>query len=199
MSNQFYLIQRGKFNSADKVPSATALIGSHPDLCLISPDYMGAAEFEFGAIPHAYRRIMGQFDQYSLETVPDLVPTSGVPFNLFCRSDRRELIVEALKEFIEKPYRLKEFSNMDAQFRVNPDIHDPMYKYEIKTNFWWCIDITSLAGVDYGNQVGDWMAFTGAADRQNAFKRIIQNDYKFWWMKKSEQDRMKEYQDSFSW
>ena len=187
MSNQFYLIQRGKFNSADKVPSATALIGSHPDLCLISPDYMGAAEFEFGAIPHAYRRIMGQFDQYSLETVPDLVPTSGVPFNLFCRSDRRELIVEALKEFIEKPYRLKEFSNMDAQFRVNPDIHDPMYKYEIKTNFWWCIDIG----------IGDWMAFLKPKEQQ--VKKALKKDYEEWWLMKPEEEREEKYKKSLEW
>lgn len=55
MGKHFWLIQRGSFRD---LKSATKFLGGSPTH-LINPDYMGAAEFEWGAIPRAYRRIMG--------------------------------------------------------------------------------------------------------------------------------------------
>ena len=81
MKNKFWLIQRGKFNN--NIDTATSFLGGRSE-CLIDPDYMGAAEFEWGAIPKAYRRILGQYDQYSLH-VTDLVTTGGVPFCLILK------------------------------------------------------------------------------------------------------------------
>ena len=53
---KFYLIQRGKFNK-----DGNGLTGRDG---VVDLDYMGSAEFEFGAIPRSFRRIMHDFDSY---------------------------------------------------------------------------------------------------------------------------------------
>lgn len=44
--------------------------------------------------------------------------------------------------------------------------------------------------------MGDWIAFVGATDRQNAFKCVIHNDYANWWMKKSVAEREKDFKEA---
>lgn len=183
MDNRFWLVQRGSFNSLD---TATKFLGGS-EQHLIDPEYMGAAEFEWGAIPKAYRRILGQFDKYKLH-VTDLVTIGGVPFCLYCQSDCYDLILSAIKSYLNGDFHTKEWTNIKGHFTpINPDDSDwekDQRKHEFKTNFWWCIDNT---------QSGDWIAFTGAADRQTAFLRILKNDHDSWWMKKTDEEREREY------
>ena len=195
MKNKFWLIQRGKFNDLAK---ATKFLGGSQEH-LIDPDYMGAAEFEWGAIPKAYRRIMGQFDKYSLH-VTDLVTIGGVPFCLYCRDDRYEITLNAIKVYLKEHYQLKEWSNMHAHFEPTPTggWSRKHHKYELQTNFWWCIDVSPIdSKCECDNPVGDWIAFTGAADRQNAFKRVVQSDYDNWWSKKTPEDQAEEFNKAF--
>ena len=195
MKNKFWLIQRGKFNDLAK---ATKFLGGSQEH-LIDPDYMGAAEFEWGAIPKAYRRIMGQFDKYSLH-VTDLVTIGGVPFCLYCRDDHYNEILEAIKVYLKEHYQLKEWSNMHAHFEPIPtgEWSRKHHKYELQTNFWWCIDVSPIeCKCEWDNPVGDWIAFTGASDRQNAFKRVIQNDYDNWWSKKTPENQAEEFNKAF--
>lgn len=201
MKDTFWLIQRGEFRN--NLDSAISFLGGS-NSNLIDLDYMGAAEFEWGAIPKAYRRIMGQFEKYSLH-VTDLVTVGVVPFCLYCRNDRYEVILDAIKKYLNEPYQLKEWSNMCSHFTATPTDDFPMakkhIKYERQTNFWWCIDRTDPdADVDhpYKNIVGDWIAFTGATDRQKAFNRVINFDYTSWWLRKSKEEREQEYKESFS-
>lgn len=194
MKNKFWLIQRGKFNDLAK---ATKFLGGSQEH-LIDPDYMGAAEFEWGAIPKAYRRIMGQFDKYSLH-VTDLVTIGGVPFCLYCRDDRYAEIIEAIKLYLKEDYQLKEWTNMHAHFTEPAGEWEKDHrKWQLQTNFWWCIDATPIkCEHEWDNPVGDWIAFTGAADRQNAFKRVIQSDYDNWWSKKTPEDQTEEFNKAF--
>lgn len=194
MKNKFWLIQRGKFNDLAK---ATKFLGGSQEH-LIDPDYMGAAEFEWGAIPKAYRRIMGQFDKYSLH-VTDLVTIGGVPFCLYCRDDRYAEIIEAIKLYLKEDYQLKEWTNMHAHFTEPAGEWEKDHrKWQLQTNFWWCIDVSPIeCKHTWDNPVGDWIAFTGAADRQNAFKQVIQSDYDNWWSKKTPEDQTEEFNKAF--
>ena len=194
MSNRFYLIQRGTFNK--NLKEATALFGSSSSY-LIDPDYMGSAEFEFGAIPKAYRRIIHQYSDYKLH-ITDITTVRGVPFCIYCRDEYYEEILTAIKEYINKPYNLKEWTNMEYHFRelnTTNQFDVDRYKYAIRTNFWWCIDINKN-----GHHIGDWMAFIGATDRQNRFTEIISNDYSNWWMKKTPEEREDDIKKAYrSW
>lgn len=187
MEKRFWLIQRGSFRALD---AAKKFLGGSFEH-LIDPDYMGAAEFEWGAIPRAYRRIMGQYEQYSLH-ITDLVTTGGVPLCLYCPDRRYEQILCEIKAYLKDHYCTKEWTNMEAHFETACPRGADHHKYQLKTNFWWCIDEARN-----DEDVGDWIAFIGAADRQNAFKRIIESDYVNWWMKKSSAEREQDYQESF--
>lgn len=186
MGKHFRLVQRGSFRN---LKSATKFIGGSCEY-LIDPDYMGSSEFEWGAIPMAYRRIMGQYGEYGLH-VTDLVTTGGVPFCLYCMDGKYEQIFAEIKAYLKNPYPLKEWTNMDAHFTTECSFDVNHRKYQLRTNFWWCIDKSSA-----DDDVGDWIAFVGAADRQNAFKRVIRNDYTNWWMKKSAAEREKDFKES---
>lgn len=186
MGKHFWLIQRGSFRD---LKSATKFLGGSYEH-LIDPDYMGSAEFEWGAIPRAYRRIMGQYDKYSLY-VTDLVTTGGVPFCLYCMDGKYEQILAEIKVYLKEHYRLKEWTNMEAHFTTECSFDVDNRKYQLKTNFWWCIDRSHSE-----EDVGDWIAFVGATDRQNAFKCVIHNDYANWWMKKSVAEREKDFREA---
>lgn len=154
---RLYLLQRATFKK-DMV-KATKLSK------LVDYDYMGSAEYEFGALPKSKARIIDNSDKYKLITIPELATPNGVPFNLYCAEDRADEIVEEIKKYIEKnnpkeliSYRLKEHINLAHMYygfvwSVAPE-HD---------NFWWDIE-------------HDFMCFYGAADRFNAFKRVIANE-----------------------
>lgn len=186
--NKFWLIQRGAFRNLEFTTEFLGGTSKH----LINPDYMGSSEFEWGAIPKAYRRIMGQYDKYSLH-VTDLTTIGGAPFCLYCMNNQYEKTLDKIKTYLKEPYQLKEWTNMEAHFTTKYAFGVDHLKYQRKTNFWWCIDISRD-----DNDIGDWIAFIGASDRQNAFKRVIADDYLNWWMTKSELEREKDFKDSFS-
>ena len=186
--SKFWLIQRASFNkiSADR----DFLCGDRWNR-VVDFDYMGAAEFEWGAIPRAYIRILGRFDEYSLH-ITDLKTNGRVPFCLFCRNEQYEKILEEIKSYIKDPYHMKEASNLEAHFTEIPKegVSRNFYKYKLKTNFWWCIDKNS--------ETGDWIAFTGATDRQNAFTAAITKEYSNWWIKKPEEEREAEFKKAYN-
>ena len=90
---RLYLLQRATFKK-DMI-KATKLSE------LVSYDYMGSAEFEFGALPKSKVRIIDNSDNYKLITIPELATPNGVPFNLYCAEDRIDEIVEEIKKYIE--------------------------------------------------------------------------------------------------
>ena len=181
MKQSFYLIQRGTF-AKDLNREFTGLAGASYNGRLIDLDYMGAAEFEWGAIPNAYRRLMYHYEEYKLH-VTDLVTVRGVPFSIFCKDKDYPTILKAIKEYIENPYPLKEFPALREHFV------DTTPRY-LGINFWWCIDRTGI---------GNWMAFTGAADRLNKFMSIIDNDYKNRYLLTDKEIREEEYQKAQDW
>lgn len=188
MGKHFWLIQRGAFRN---IKSATKFLGGSSDH-LIDPDYMGSAEFEWGAIPKAYRRIMGKYDKYSLH-ITDLSTIRGVPFCIYCIDSNYVNILNEIKAYLGKPYQLKEFSNIEAHFTEKSPFGIDYHKFQTRTNFWWCIDISRTT-----EDVGDWIAFVGATDRQNAFNRIIESDHTNWWLKKPVDEQEKDLNSSFS-
>lgn len=173
----FWLIQRGSFRDLNNLQ----FLGGSNDH-LINPDYMGSAEFEFGAIPKAFRRLMGHLEEYNLYVL-DITNINGVPFCLFCKKDRYDDILAELKSYISNRYQLKEYSGIHAHLSNSAD--DAWLR---RTNFWWCID--------HPSDIGDWMLFLGCKDRQESLVASLYHDYYQWWMKKSEEERAEELEQA---
>ena len=188
MNNKFYLVQRGIINK--DLSKVKSFLNGRPD-ALVDPEYMGSAEFEWGAIPRAYFRMQHELDKYSLH-ITDLKTLTGVPFVIFCRDEFYEEVLESIKQYIENPWRTKEWTNLEDQFKKPTSTWDK--PFTIHTNFWWCIDKNDPADHTgtYDSHVGDWIAFTGATDRQHKFMEIINEDHKShddMWSKLTDQER----------
>ena len=179
--SQFWLIQRGNFIQRETI-FESLLIG--PDQ-IISLDYMGSSEFEFGAIPKAYRRIMHDFTEYDVFHTEIFTPEHD-ELMVFCNKDYGERITQGIRKFIEMPYRLKEYSELEKVPKAKKE--DTSYDRR-RSNFWWCIDISE--------SYGDWMAFLQS--ELNRFKTAVKNDYQDWWMKKTPKGREEEYNKSLRW
>lgn len=189
LKDEFKYILRGSFRR--KLEAANHLYGSDK-FSLVADQIVKITKFEYGAMPASYPRIMGQFASYEL-FVLDLKTYRDVPFSLFCRKDRCEDIVSAIKEYINDPYPIPgDFHLMQHLERTYKYDEYDIYEAETnlrrarRTNFWWCIDHVSSPDIAF---IGDWMLFIGEADRQEAFLRVINSDFSGWWANMPDDER----------
>lgn len=184
MREHFYLIQRGSIR--ENFLEKERFLSGRQD-ALIDPDYMGSAEFEWGAIPKAYIRIRYMLEEYELYDT-GWFTTAGKKMFLFCNKKYHDNVVEELKRYVKEHYQLKEFSSMPEQFEF---IHltgdksvDAWHKrdaeFHQKTDFWWCIDINdddpNYPQLNY--LIGDWMAWVIKPDQAEAFNNKIMSIFK---------------------
>lgn len=111
-----YLIQRAKFQDRDK----NGIDG------LLSFDYMGSAEFEFGALPKSLERIRNNDVQYNL---CELTFENGKTVNVFCKQKDFTDMPDILENLVKNCYHLKEYCDLDY-FVNGVDGHN---------DFWWDI------------------------------------------------------------
>lgn len=162
----FYLVQRGKFRK-----DGGCLTGTNG---VVDLDYMGSSEFEFGAIPRSFRRLLHDFDNY-IYVNTNIFTKDNDELILFVDEKIADEMTEAIKSFINKPHPLKEYSELEKI--PNSSISDA-WQDKMRTNFWWFLGT-------------DTMAFLNSY--RHLFEKGINNDYNNWWMKKDEETREKEY------
>ena len=91
-------------------------------------DYMGSAEFEFGALPKSLRRVRSEkqkfiYWEYNLE--------NGVVVSVLCYKSYINLIMEKLDAILGDYYRFKGYCDFkDAVYNPRPTT----------SNFWWDIE-----------------------------------------------------------
>lgn len=136
-----HLIQRGKFKDIEE----KNIIGIDS---LISFDYMGSSEFEFGALPRSLRGITSSWNQYQVVAVPGVHDADGLAPFLLCRKEQAEEIMGAVKIFMSEEYP-KELRTKERVGLYN--YLNPQSDYDLHVDFWW--DIT---------EDNDWMLCFGA-------------------------------------
>lgn len=175
---KFHLIQRGIFQN-----EGNSLTGPNG---VVRLDYMGSAEFEWGAIPNAYRRLMYHFPEYEVFRTGIYTP-EHFELMVFCKKDYSAEVIQAISEFVEHPYHLKEYSELEKVPRVKKQ--DTSSYVHRTSDFWWCIDISEA----YGN----WMAFL--QPQTNLFTKAVNNDYHNWWLNKTLEEREEAYKKALRW
>ena len=171
----FWLIQRGIFKK-DCSQSPEGLDS------IVYLDYMGSPEFERGAIPKAYRRIMYHFNDYQLFHTGIYTPNRK-ELLVFCKKDCCDKIIGAIKEYVTNPYPIKTFSCLDKITTAKKSSWERK-----RCDFWWCIDQDKT----YGN----WMAFLEPC--QTVFWENINWDFQNNWLKLSHQEREDAYKNSLN-
>lgn len=116
-----YLIQRAKFENRSNKKGIDQIL---------SFDYMGSSEFEFGALPKSLKRVREnpsnyvQF-QYSFKKQPNKLVT------VFCKKEQQEFIGSILEQLADRKIWLKEHCDLDKYIKGED-------KYA--NDFWWDID-----------------------------------------------------------
>lgn len=188
---RFYLVARGRINP--DAPSSASLISRRG---FIDPDYMGAAEFEFGAIPRFYRRVMQRLYEYAIinlgETI-GLYTSCDIPFWAFVNVQDIQDFTEAMKDYTDdlkardrvRQWHLKEWTSIDEHFSsYSPGEVDFFPK---KSDAWFCIDQRDRW------HVGDWFMFVGDESIKEGFLTRIRQDHTDWWLVLPEDERKKDY------
>ena len=129
-----YLIQRAVIQTPLADPDARLSRA-------VSFEYMGSAEFEFGALPESFRRIQAQGVRWVGRIVEDLKEGDAPlrvysPFN-DVEFDEYTAYLLRLRDPNSR-VRLKEYSGF-------VEGHAQMYKYS-RTNFWWDLDNDAMFG-----------------------------------------------------
>lgn len=120
-----YLIQRARFKG---VPLQD-IVGMDS---LFHFDYMGSAEFEFGALPKSLRTIVENHADYEMFTVNEVKNLNGETMQLYCHKDVFERAKENATHLSNEPYGYKEYCDM-------PHYLGKREGYEVGNDFWWDI------------------------------------------------------------
>lgn len=117
-----YLVQRAAFKSRDTAH------GAGIDR-LLRFDYMGSAEFEFGALPNSLRVIREKIGEYVY--LP--LEIKGKRFTVFCREVDSDQVIRHVKGLADNLYHLKEWCDLHRYVA-----NDTFLKS--RNDHWWDIE-----------------------------------------------------------
>ena len=100
----------------------------------LETEYMGSAEFEFGALPKSLRRINEDLNKFHVIQVQDIKDEQNRPLIVWLKFPFEQVptYVEYLKQMREGNIHLKESSAFNVGWKV--------FNTYSKTDFWWDID-----------------------------------------------------------
>jgi len=133
-----YLVQRAKFTNVKN----EEIVGIDS---ILDFDYMGSAEFEWGALPKSLHRIVDVFDQYEVFTVNEVKDHEGSSMKVYCKNEFFDQVKENALHLSINPYGYKEFC----------DMKDYISGKKNTNNFWWDIkqDYFIFFGKNKGKKV----------------------------------------------
>jgi hypothetical protein len=115
-------------------------------------DYMGSAEFEFGALPESFRRIELMGDRFVMRRVPS-IKLGEATLRVWSGFDDEEFAeyVGKLQGLRADKIQTKENTRFGAEY--------PKSKFSV-TDFWWDISNDAMFGFHkiFMNRVGDHVA-----------------------------------------
>lgn len=141
---QPYLVQRGNFVKQDHRSGIDKIL---------SFDYMGSSEFEYGALPISIRFIRDNLEAYSFGEIE----IKGIMVEYFCADIYRKAVLIHLLALSKGNYRLKEFCDFELLFRDSPLLGKCL------SDFWWTID-------------SHWMWWIKQGTRKEDLKQAIYGD-----------------------
>ncbi|MCR4334327.1 MAG: hypothetical protein NUV47_01180 [Patescibacteria group bacterium] len=124
-----YLIQRAKFQDNFDKESIDSILGF---------DYMGSAEFEFGALSQSLKRIREQISEYrtfSAVGVPlnhPLNVSNDFKITIFCNGNNHKEICQAVKNLADNKFHLKEYCDFSDWIHSKKNYRN--------SDFWWDIE-----------------------------------------------------------
>jgi hypothetical protein len=144
-----YLIQRGTIDVRDYKTGIDSIIDF---------DYMGATEYEWGALPDSLKRLRKDINEYVYLDVP----INKKVVTVFCKDAQKSEVKTYLEELADGKMHTKLGSYFD-QF-AKPSTRDLEWqkKHPLNINFWWDIE-------------NDLMFWVKNPEFESKFKTLIVN------------------------
>jgi len=115
-----YLIQRGNFENRNYKSGIDSIVKF---------DYMGSAEFEWGALPKSLDNIRENIKDYIYFNIT----IGDKSITVFCKNSQESEVEEYLNGLSKNEMRLKEYSDFNNYIF-------PSEYFSSETDFWWDIE-----------------------------------------------------------
>lgn len=127
MAMKTYLVQRGSKKDTTEKTGIDAIIRF---------DYMGASEYEWGALPESLKRIREKEKDYTYLDIP----IYGKVITVFCRNEVKQDAKQLLEDLAARKMHTKCYHAFDHY--VKPSEHEAEWqkKHPLTTNFWWDLE-----------------------------------------------------------
>lgn len=147
------LVQSGKFK--DDIEEITGRKS------IVDLNYMGSAEFEWGALPQSTQRMLTNIDFYDIFTFPQYVNAQGEPLMIYAPKMFIEHISGIVDELATgKNYHLQERCTLPAYLKGERSYED----------FWW--DIENDFYIFFGDQKRDLVLAAQKAMREKSINEV---------------------------
>lgn len=104
----------------------------------VSFDYMGSAEYEFGAVSRTWKFMKENFHEYKMETIP--MELGGKTYNVFCvipHGTDKEYMIDLFKGLYDYKYRTKEANRVcDIEDMVSDKTAYQVGWLNLITDYW---------------------------------------------------------------
>lgn len=129
-----YLIQRMKFK---KNPAKNCSFGG-----LLQMDYMGSAEFEFGALPKSLRVIRDNIGRYEIIVVEDVANKNSENLCFISPENIIDQYRPHIISMVEGKWRGKECLKLRPHITGKSDLFSdkPASQYDLESEAWWDIE-----------------------------------------------------------
>jgi hypothetical protein len=122
-----YLVQRARIEDRDYKKGIDSIVHL---------DYMGATEYEWGAVPDSLKRIRADIADY---TYMDL-PMDGKVITVFCKASVRDGVPDMLDKLASGEMRCHCYTDFDNFLRPSNIQKEWQAKRPLRTAFWWDIE-----------------------------------------------------------
>jgi len=122
-----YLLQRATIEDRDYKKGIDSIINL---------DYMGASEFEWGAIPDSLKAIRTAIPEYTYMDIP----MYGKVVTVFCNAKVKSEVPDMLERLASGEIRCECYTEFDNLLRPSEIQKKWQAKRPLRTNFWWDLD-----------------------------------------------------------
>ncbi len=134
---------------------------------IIDLNYMGSAEFEWGALPQSTKRMLTNIDFYDVFTFPQYVNAQGEQLMVYAPKMFIEHISEIVEELATGNCRLKEICTLPKYLKGEKTYH--------YADFWW--DIENDFYIFFGEQKRDLVLAAQNAMRERSIGEVEVGDW----------------------
>ena len=108
---------------------------------IVSLDYMGSAEFEWGALPRSLRRMTINKDFYKVFVFNQYKDEKGNPLKVYAPQVFYKNVQNIVNRLAEHGYGLQEYCSLSDHIQKDKkEDDDTRFRYIDKSDFWWDIE-----------------------------------------------------------